>query len=43
MSTLRLDAEALYAELLGGVRSLLRPDMALVGTMPLALLQRVGS
>jgi pyrimidine operon attenuation protein/uracil phosphoribosyltransferase len=31
MSTLRLDAEALYAELLGGVRTLLRPDTALVG------------
>lgn len=31
MSTLSLDAEALYAELLGGVRSLLQPDSALVG------------
>jgi len=31
MSTLHLDAEALYAELLAGVRSLLRPDVALVG------------
>jgi pyrimidine operon attenuation protein/uracil phosphoribosyltransferase len=31
MSTLRLDAEALYSELLGGVRALLRPDTALVG------------
>jgi pyrimidine operon attenuation protein/uracil phosphoribosyltransferase len=31
MSTLRLDAEALYAELLAGVRALLRPDTALVG------------
>jgi pyrimidine operon attenuation protein/uracil phosphoribosyltransferase len=31
MSTLSLDAEALYAELLGGVRMLLQPDTALVG------------
>jgi pyrimidine operon attenuation protein/uracil phosphoribosyltransferase len=31
MSTLTLDAEALYAELLGGVRQLLQPDTALVG------------
>ncbi|MCG3190629.1 MAG: Bifunctional protein PyrR [Burkholderiaceae bacterium] len=31
MSTLSLDAEALYAELLAGVRMLLRPDAALVG------------
>ncbi len=31
MSTLSLDAEALYAELLGGVRHLLQPDTALVG------------
>jgi pyrimidine operon attenuation protein / uracil phosphoribosyltransferase len=31
MSTLSLDAEALYAELLGGVRHLLEPDTALVG------------
>ena len=31
MSTLSLDAEALYAELLGGVRLLLQPDTALVG------------
>jgi pyrimidine operon attenuation protein / uracil phosphoribosyltransferase len=31
MSVLSLDAEALYAELLGGVRSLLQPDSALVG------------
>jgi len=31
MSTLRLDAEAMYAELLGGVRSLLQADSALVG------------
>ena len=31
MSTLSLDAEALYAELLGGVRQLLQPDSALVG------------
>ena len=31
MSTLSLDAEALYAELLGGVRMLLQPDSALVG------------
>ena len=31
MSTLSLDAEALYAELLGGVRLLLHPDTALVG------------
>ena len=28
---LQLDAEALYAELLGGVRSLLKPDGVLVG------------
>jgi pyrimidine operon attenuation protein / uracil phosphoribosyltransferase len=31
MSTLSLDAEALYAVLLAGVRGLLRPDMNLVG------------
>ncbi|MDY0743230.1 bifunctional pyr operon transcriptional regulator/uracil phosphoribosyltransferase PyrR [Paucibacter sp. R3-3] len=31
MSTLHLDAEALYAELLKGVRRLLQPDTALVG------------
>jgi pyrimidine operon attenuation protein/uracil phosphoribosyltransferase len=31
VSTLSLDAEALYAELLGGVRLLLQPDTALVG------------
>jgi len=31
MASLHLDAEALYADLLGGVRSLLRPDTALVG------------
>jgi len=31
MSALRLDAEALYLELLGGVRSLYRPAMHLVG------------
>jgi pyrimidine operon attenuation protein/uracil phosphoribosyltransferase len=31
MSMLTLDAEALYAELLGGVRQLLQPDTALVG------------
>jgi pyrimidine operon attenuation protein/uracil phosphoribosyltransferase len=31
MSTLSLDAEALYAELLAGVRLLLQPDTALVG------------
>jgi pyrimidine operon attenuation protein / uracil phosphoribosyltransferase len=31
MSTLSLDAEALYAELLAGVRTLLRADDALVG------------
>jgi pyrimidine operon attenuation protein/uracil phosphoribosyltransferase len=31
MSTLALDAEALYADLLSGVRSMLRPDTALVG------------
>jgi pyrimidine operon attenuation protein/uracil phosphoribosyltransferase len=31
MTTLQLDAEALYAELRGGVRALLRPDSALVG------------
>jgi pyrimidine operon attenuation protein/uracil phosphoribosyltransferase len=31
MSTLLLDAEALYAELREGVRRLLRPDAALVG------------
>ena len=31
MGTLSLDAEALYAELLSGVRSLLQPDSALVG------------
>ena len=31
MSTLTLDAEALYLELLAGVRALLRPDTRLVG------------
>jgi pyrimidine operon attenuation protein/uracil phosphoribosyltransferase len=31
MTTLSLDAEALYAELLAGVRMLLQPDTALVG------------
>ncbi len=31
MSTLHLDAEALYAGLLAGVRPLLKPDTALVG------------
>jgi len=31
VSMLSLDAEALYAELLGGVRMLLQPDTALVG------------
>ena len=31
MSTLHLDAEALYGDLLAGVRSLLRPHTALVG------------
>jgi pyrimidine operon attenuation protein / uracil phosphoribosyltransferase len=31
MSTLLLDAQALYAELLGGVRGLLRADQSLVG------------
>ncbi|MBN8487980.1 MAG: bifunctional pyr operon transcriptional regulator/uracil phosphoribosyltransferase PyrR [Burkholderiales bacterium] len=31
MSTLNLDADALYAELLAGVRSLWRPDSSLVG------------
>jgi pyrimidine operon attenuation protein/uracil phosphoribosyltransferase len=31
MASLHLDAEALYADLLGGVRSLLRPDTVLVG------------
>lgn len=31
MTTLSLDAEALYAELLAGVRRLLQPDSALVG------------
>ena len=31
MSTLLLDAEALYADLLKGVRRLLLPDTALVG------------
>ncbi|MCW5666988.1 MAG: bifunctional pyr operon transcriptional regulator/uracil phosphoribosyltransferase PyrR [Piscinibacter sp.] len=31
MSTLLLDAEALYADLAAGVRGLLRPGMALVG------------
>ena len=31
MSTLTLDAEALYAELLAGVRPLLQPDTVLVG------------
>jgi pyrimidine operon attenuation protein/uracil phosphoribosyltransferase len=30
-ATLQLDAEALYAELLGGVRSLLKPEGVLVG------------
>jgi pyrimidine operon attenuation protein / uracil phosphoribosyltransferase len=31
MSALHLDAEALYADLLGGVRGLLQPDAVLVG------------
>jgi pyrimidine operon attenuation protein/uracil phosphoribosyltransferase len=31
MSTLALDAEALYLELLGGVRALFRPGMHLIG------------
>ena len=31
MSTLHLDAEALYADLLAGVRGLLQPDAVLVG------------
>jgi len=31
MSTLHLDAEALYRELVGGVRGLLQPNSALVG------------
>jgi len=31
MSTLHLDAEALYRDLVGGVRSLLQPNAALVG------------
>ena len=31
MSTLHLDAEALYRDLVGGVRSLLQPNTALVG------------
>jgi pyrimidine operon attenuation protein / uracil phosphoribosyltransferase len=31
MSTLHLDAEALYADLLSGVRGLLQPDAVLVG------------
>lgn len=31
MSKLALDAEALYLELLSGVRALLRPDMRLIG------------
>jgi pyrimidine operon attenuation protein / uracil phosphoribosyltransferase len=31
MSSLNLDAEALYADLLAGVRGLLQPDVALVG------------
>jgi pyrimidine operon attenuation protein / uracil phosphoribosyltransferase len=31
MSRLNLDAEALYADLLGGVRNLLQPDSVLVG------------
>lgn len=31
MSTLLLDAEAIYADLLKGVRKLMRPDSALVG------------
>ena len=31
MSALRLDAEALYAELLAGVRGLVQPDTVLVG------------
>jgi pyrimidine operon attenuation protein/uracil phosphoribosyltransferase len=31
MSTLHLDAEALYADLLSGVRTLLQPDAVLVG------------
>ena len=31
MSTLHLDAEALYADLVRGVQRLLQPDSALVG------------
>ena len=31
MSTLTLDAEALYAELLGGIRPIWRPEMSLMG------------
>jgi pyrimidine operon attenuation protein/uracil phosphoribosyltransferase len=31
MSTLHLDAEALYADLLAGVRGLMKPDTVLVG------------
>ena len=31
MSTLHLDAEALYTDLLAGVRSLMKPDTVLVG------------
>ena len=31
MSTLHLDAEALYADLLSGVRDLMKPDTVLVG------------
>ena len=31
MSSLTLDAEALYAELRSGVRSLWRPDMVVMG------------
>ena len=31
MSTLALDAEALYLELLSGVRALFRPGMHLIG------------
>ena len=31
MSTLHLDAEALYRDLVGGVRGLLQPNGALVG------------
>ena len=31
MSSLNLDAEALYADMLAGVRGLMRPDSVLVG------------